>query len=149
MQVKATIKYHLTFLGMAITSTTTPLPKKKKIKIISTGKDVKKSEAMDFEGRHVKWCRCAGKQYCMLSCVRFFATVWTVAPQGPLSIGFSRQEYWSGLPFLPLGDLPIPGIEPVSPASPALQVDSLLLNHQGSPKNRIVVPRKVQHRIIM
>ena len=110
---------------------------------------MKKSEAVDFEGRHVKWCRCAGKQYCMLSCVWFFATVWTVAPQAPLSIGFSRQEYWSGLPFLPLGDLPIPGIEPVSPASPALQVESLLLNHQGSPKNRIVVPRKVQHRIIM
>ena len=44
----------------------------------------------------------------------------------PLSMGFSRQEYWSGLPFPSPGDLPDPGIEPMSPASPALQVDSLL-----------------------
>ena len=51
-------------------------------------------------------------------------TPWTVARQAPLSMGFSRQEYWSGLPFPP-GDLPDPGIEPVSPVSPALQVDSL------------------------
>ena len=58
------------------------------------------------------------------------ATLRTVACQAPLSEGFSRQEYWSGLPFPPPGGLPDPGIEP---ASPALQVDSLLLNHQGSP----------------
>ena len=45
---------------------------------------------------------------------------WTVAPQAPLSMGFSRQEYWSGLPCPPPGDLPDPGIEPVSPISPAL-----------------------------
>ena len=51
--------------------------------------------------------------------------------QAPMSMGFPRQEYWSGLPFPPLGDLPDPGIEP---ASPALQVDSLLLSHQGSPR---------------
>ena len=44
----------------------------------------------------------------------------TVAHHAPLSMGFSRQEYWNGLPFLPLGDLPDPGIEPLSPASPAL-----------------------------
>ena len=43
-------------------------------------------------------------------------TLWTVACQAPLSIGFSRQEYWSELPFIPPGDLPDPGIEPVSPA---------------------------------
>ena len=52
--------------------------------------------------------------------------------QAPLSTGFSRQEYWSGLPCPPLGDLPNPGIKPVSSA---LKVDSLLLNHQGSPPN--------------
>ena len=57
-----------------------------------------------------------------------FATLWTVAYQAPLSIGFSRQEYWSGLPCPAPGDLPDPGIEPESPAS---QVDSLLLSHQG------------------
>ena len=57
---------------------------------------------------------------------------WTVARQAPLSIGFSRQEYWSGLPCPSPGDLPDPGIEPVSPEAPALQADSLLLSHQGS-----------------
>ena len=50
-----------------------------------------------------------------LSCVQFFATTWTVAHQGPLSLGFSRQEYWSGLPFPSPGDLPDPGIEHTSP----------------------------------
>ena len=45
---------------------------------------------------------------------------WTVARQAPLSMGFPRQEYWSGLPFLSSGNLPDPGIEPMSPASPAL-----------------------------
>ena len=48
------------------------------------------------------------------------ATPWTVACQAPLSIGFLRQEYWSGLPFPPPGDLPHPGIEPVTLALPAL-----------------------------
>ena len=48
------------------------------------------------------------------------ATPWTVAGQAPLSIGFSRQEYWRGLPILSLGDLPDPGIEPGSPGFPAL-----------------------------
>ena len=56
----------------------------------------------------------------MLSHVRLFATPGTVARQAPLSMGFSRQEYWSGLPFPPPEDLPDPGIEPVSLASPAL-----------------------------
>ena len=50
------------------------------------------------------------------SCVSLSATPWTAAFQGPLSMGFSRQEYWSGLPFPSQGDLPDPGIEPMSPA---------------------------------
>ena len=50
-----------------------------------------------------------------LSRVRLFATLWTVAHQALLSMGFSRQEYWSGLPFPSPGDLPDPGIEPRSP----------------------------------
>ena len=55
-----------------------------------------------------------------LSQVQLFVTLWTVAQQAPLSMGFSSQEYWSGL-LCPLpGDLPNPGIKPVSPASPAL-----------------------------
>ena len=60
---------------------------------------------------------------CMLSsfsCVRFFAILWAVARQAPLSMGFSRQEHWSGLPCPPPGDLPHSGIKPASPASPAL-----------------------------
>ena len=52
-------------------------------------------------------------------------TLWTVARRAPLSMGFSKQEYWSGLPFLPPGDLPDPWIEPESTVSPALQADSV------------------------
>ena len=52
----------------------------------------------------------------MLSCVRLFVTPWTVACQVPLSMGFSRQENWSGLPFPSPGDLSDPGMEPMSPA---------------------------------
>ena len=57
-------------------------------------------------------------------------TPWTVAYQAPLSMGFPRQEYWNGLPFLSPGNLPNPGIKPTFPA---LQVASLPLSHQGSP----------------
>ena len=58
-------------------------------------------------------------------------TLWTVAPQTPLPMGFSRQEYWNRLSCPAPGDLPNPGIEP---RSPTLQVDSLPLSHQGSPR---------------
>ena len=68
----------------------------------------------------------------VISVVSNSATPWTVAPQAPLSMEFSRQEYWSGLPCPPSGDLPNPGIEPESPVSSALQADSLPLSHQGS-----------------
>ena len=78
--------------------------------------------------------------FCMHACmlshfsrVQLCATPWTVAPQAPLSMEFSRQEYWSGLPCPPPGHLPDPGIEPTSTASPALQADSLPLSHLGSP----------------
>ena len=60
-------------------------------------------------------------------------TPWTVAHQAPLSMGFSRQEYWSVLPCPSSGDFPDPGIKPVSPVAPALQADSLPLSHRGSP----------------
>ena len=59
-----------------------------------------------------------------------FVTPWTVAYQAPLSMGFSRQEYWSGLPFPSPRDLPDPGFEPMCPA---VQVNSLPLTHLGSP----------------
>jgi len=67
--------------------------------------------------------RCIDFMCCVLSCfsrVQLFATLWTRACQAPLSMGFSRQEYWSGLPCPPPGDLPNPGIEPKSLMSPAL-----------------------------
>ena len=59
-------------------------------------------------------------QRCVLNWVGLFAVPWTVAHQAPLLMGFPRQKYWSGLPFPPPGDLPNPGIEPVSPVTPAL-----------------------------
>ena len=65
-----------------------------------------------------------------------FATPWTVAHQSPLSMGFSRQEYWCGLPFPSPGDLPNSEIEPVSPT---MQVDFLLLNHLGNSRKRLLV----------
>ena len=65
--------------------------------------------------------------------VQLFATLWSIARHAPLSMGFSRQEYWSGLPFPAPGDLSDPGIKPKSPVSPALQADSLPLSHWGSP----------------
>ena len=66
-----------------------------------------------------------------LSRVCFFATPWTVARQAPLSLGFSRQEHWSGLPCPSPGGLPDPGIEP---RSPALQADSLPSEPLGKPQ---------------
>ena len=69
-----------------------------------------------------------------LSRVQLFATLRTVGHQPPLSVGCSRQEYWSGLPCPPPGDLPDPGIERVARASPTPQPDSLLLSRRGSPK---------------
>ena len=65
-----------------------------------------------------------------LSRVRLFATPWTVSHQAPVFMEFSRQEYWSGLPFPSPGDLPDPGIEP---GSPALEADALPSEPQGSP----------------
>ena len=71
-----------------------------------------------------------GSKVKLLSHVRLFATPWTAACQAPLSMGFSRQEYWSELPFPPPQDLPNPGIEP---RSPALQADALPSEPPGKP----------------
>ena len=65
-----------------------------------------------------------------LSHFRLFATLWTVAYQAPPSMGFSRQEYWSGLPFPSPEDLPNPGIEP---RSPTLEADTLTSEPPGKP----------------
>ena len=72
------------------------------------------SEIGEDEVTHPK-----GMCECMLSPVQLLTTPWTAAHQAPLSMGFSRQEYWSGLPFPPPGDLPDPGIEPASLMSSA------------------------------
>ena len=73
-------------------------------------------------------CACLLRHF---SRVLLFATLWTVACQAPLSIGFSGQEDWSGLPFPSPGDLPDPGIEP---RSPTLQADALNSEPPGKPK---------------
>ena len=74
-----------------------------------------------------------------LSRVLLFATPWTVAYHAPPSMGFSRQEYWSGLPFPSPGDLPDPGIEP---ESPALGADALPSAPPGEPKKEKMYRRK-------
>ena len=78
------------------------------------------------------WCACVPSSF---SCVQLFATPWIllVACQAPLSMGFSKQEYWSGLPCPSPGDLLNPGIEPRFPVSSALQADSLPPSHWGNP----------------
>ena len=65
-------------------------------------------------------CVCVCVCVCVLSHVPLFAQLWTITYQAPLSMGFSRQEYWSKLPFPPPRDLPDLGIKAISPASPAL-----------------------------
>ena len=62
-----------------------------------------------------------------------FATPWTIAHQAPLSMGFSRQEYWSGLPYPPPWNLPDSGIKPRYPVYPALQAGSLPTEPPGKP----------------
>ena len=74
--------------------------------------------------------------------VWLFETLWTVAHRAPLSMGFSRQEYWSGLTFPPQGDTPESGIEPMTLVSPTLQVGSLPLSHWGSSAS--VFPMNIQ-----
>ena len=72
-----------------------------------------------------------------LGVVQLFVTPWIVVCQATLSMGFSEQEYWSGLPCHPPGELPNPGVEPVSPPAPAFQGASSLLTHRGSPCSNI------------
>ena len=81
-----------------------------------------------------------------------FVTPWTAAHQAPLYVEFSKQEYWRGLPFPPPGDLPNPGIEPMSPASPALAgwfftAESALITEVGI--NRKKGNRWVKHDFIL
>ena len=79
-----------------------------------------------------------------LSCVRLFTTPLSIAHQAPLSMGFFRQEYWSGLPFPSPGDLPGPGIEP---GSPALQTEALLSELPGKPVSKLNKSKNSYKRI--
>ena len=91
---------------------------------------LEKPRVVVCHGVFICFCPCV----CVPSCsVVSFATPRTAACQAPVSMGFSRQEYLSGLPFSTPGDIPDPGIQLESPASPALQADSLPLSHLGSP----------------
>ena len=87
-------------------------------------------------------CVCAQS----LSHAQLFANLWTVDCQAPLSMGFPRQEYWSGLPFVPPGDLPDPGIEP---GSPALQADSLPKGEFNTMKHAFYKRFFVSHEDLM
>ena len=73
---------------------------------------------------------------CVLTHIQIFASPRTVAHQAPLSMGFSRQEYWRGLSCPPSGDLPNPGIEPASLKSPALAGRFFTTETPGKPKSK-------------
>ena len=75
---------------------------------------------------------------CVFSHVQLYATLWTVAHQAPLSMGFSRQEYRNGLPFPPPGDLPDPGIETASLASTPLAGGFFTTGPPGKPMNELL-----------
>ena len=79
-----------------------------------------------------------------LNHLRFFVTSWTIAPQAPLSMGFPRQEYWSGLPFPSPEDLLNPGIEP---ASPAMAGGFFIIVSPGKPQNYVYVHSKYVQKL--
>ena len=92
---------------------------------------IEPKELLSFSDQEVPVC------VCLLSCfsnVQLYATLWTATHRAPLSMGFSRQEYWSRLPCPPPEDLPNPGTEP---ASSALQVASLPTDPPGNPPRHI------------
>ena len=90
--------------------------------------NAKKEEFSAYDGKPFSFCVCVCVNHPVVSDP---VTLWTVARQAPLSMGFSRQEYWSGLPFPPPGDRLDPGIEPMSPHC---RQTLYHLIHQGSPK---------------
>ena len=118
-------------------------PKRKKTRIrkdtcISIFITVWPTTAKDTEATSVSISRCLDKHtVCVRGCVLghapLFAGPWTVAHQAPLSVGLSRQEYWSGLLFLPLGDLPDLGLKTAPPVSQALAGGSLPLSYLERP----------------
>ena len=89
---------------------------------------------------------CCARVLSCFSCDLLFVTLWTIALQAPLSMGFPRQEYWGGWPSPPPGDLPNPGIKP---RFPKLQVDSLPAEPQGKPGNTGVGSLSLLQRIFL
>ena len=85
---------------------------------------------------------------CLFSRVQLFVTPWTVAYQAPLSMRFSRQEYWSGLPFPTPRDLPDPGIEPASLASPPLAGRFFIILLQVLRLQELVMDREAWHAVV-
>ena len=83
-------------------------------------------KAAGTQGSELSSCRVSAEQVLVLSGIQLFVTPWTVAHQAPPSMGFSRQEYWRGLPVPPPGNRPNPGIESASLSSPHLQTDFFL-----------------------
>ena len=81
---------------------------------------------------------------CMsLNCVQLFVTPWTVARQAPLSMGFSRQDYWTGLPFPPPGDLSDPGMELSSLAFSALVGRFFITEPPGKPRYIVEIEKQM------
>ena len=104
------------------------------------GREEERKEIKKETGIHLSTGDLVSVSWCYsLSHVQLFVTPWSVACQAPLSMGLSRQEYWSRLPFPSPGDLPNPGIEP---RSPALQVDSLPSEPPGKPSGELGVVEK-------
>ena len=101
-----------TKLEWNITLHQTEWPSSKNSQTVNAGEGVQRRETSYTVGGNVNWCSHYGEQYVLnhFICVQLFVTLWTVARQAPLSMGFSRQEYWSGLACPPPGDLPDPGL---------------------------------------
>ena len=83
-------------------------------------------------------CMCVSTVLNSFSRIQLFVTSWSTAHQTPLFMGFSRYEFWSGLPGPPSGDLPHPGIKSRSPVSPALQVILYCWANQENPRGDII-----------
>ena len=98
----------------------------------------------------MRLCACIEMHACsplVIQCVRLSVTPRAVARQAPLSMNFLRQEYWSGLPCPPAGNLPNPGIEPVSPASPALAGRFFTMCLLGNPIHEVTSSKQLFHAL--
>ena len=84
---------------------------------------------------------------CVLSHIRLFEILWTVACQAFLSMGFCRQEYWSGLPLLTPEDIPDPGIKPASPDNPALEGGFFTTGPPGKSRGRLLIVSEIMKQL--